>query len=84
MKRVSLALLAWLVLVPAALAADRKPTEEEKAKIKQALDSVSCELGVIEVKDYGYRVISASCEGRGSWVVKLDQSFQVISRKRDD
>ncbi|WP_237057120.1 hypothetical protein [Microbulbifer sediminum] len=84
MKRVFLPLLAWLVLAPPTLAADRKPTEEEKAKIEAALRTVSCELGVIEVKEYGFRVIDASCEGRGSWVVKLDQSYQVISRKRDD
>ncbi|SDJ98658.1 hypothetical protein [Microbulbifer yueqingensis] len=84
MKKVFLALSVFILLVPFAAAAEREPTEEEKARVRAALAAVNCEDGRIRVKDYGFKVVGASCDGKDSWEIRLGQSFEVLSRKRDD
>lgn len=84
MRKVLVAALGCVALVPIAGAVDREPTEEEKKRVREALAAVSCEDGRIRVEEYGFKVVGASCDGVGSWEIKLGPSYEVLSRKRDD
>jgi hypothetical protein len=84
MNRIAIMTVCALLFAPAALA-DEKPTDEEAAKIKEAISAWGCEGGEYEKESEGtgvYEVDDAKCK-TGQYDFKLDKDFNVISVTRD-
>jgi hypothetical protein len=73
------------VLCSTAALADSKPSEEEAAKIKEALASWGCEGGTYEKETEGsgvFEIDDAKCKGL-QYDLKFDSEFKLIVITRD-
>lgn len=65
--------------------ADSKPSDEEAAKINEALKAWGCSGGALEKETEGtgvFEIDDAKCKG-GQYDIKLDANFGVTSMTRD-
>lgn len=79
MKRM-LAVAAVLAFCSSAALADEKPTDDEAAKIKEAVAAWGCEGGTYEKESEGTGVFEAEdvkCKG-GQYDFRLDKAFKVF------
>ncbi len=85
MKRF-LALTATALLASTAAMADTKPSDEEAAKIKEAIAAWGCEGGEMEKETEGtgvFEVDDATCKGGQQYDIKLDSDYKLRSMTRD-
>lgn len=79
-------ILAGLLVVASgcsfAIAGDDEPTADEKTKIEAALAEAGCAGGEIELKDYGFKVEEAECDGK-EYDIKLDKDFKITAKKEE-
>lgn len=76
---------ASLALLATSALADSKPSDEEAAKIADALKAWGCSGGELEKETEGtgvFEVDDAKCAG-GQYDIKLDAKFGVTSMTRD-
>lgn len=82
MKRILVAAAALMISSMGAFA-DQKPSEEQVAKIKEAIAAWGCTGGEFELEESGvFEVDDAQCKD-GQFDFKLDKDFKVISATRD-
>jgi hypothetical protein len=77
--------IAAAALCSTAAFADSKPSDEEAAKIKDALTAWGCEGGTYEKETEAsgiFEIDDAKCKGM-QYDVKLDSSFNLILISRD-
>jgi hypothetical protein len=83
-KKLFISVIAAALCSTAALA-DTKPSEEEAAKIKEALASWGCEGGTYEKETEAsgvFEIDDAKCKGL-QFDVKLDSEYKLIAITRD-
>ena len=88
MLRPSICLMAAAALLgapaPAALADDRDPTPEERARIESVLSAEGfVEWDDIEWEDSVWEVDDAETADGKEYDLKLDQTFNIIEREED-
>ena len=84
MKRM-LAVAAALALCSSAAFADDKPTDDEAAKIKEAVAAWGCEGGSYEKETEGtgvYEAEDVKCK-QGQYDFRLEKDFKVFSITKD-
>jgi hypothetical protein len=84
MKRLVIAMFGLALGATGALA-DAKPTEEEAAKIKDAVSAWGCEGGTYEKETEGSGIFEAEdvkCKA-GQYDFRLDKTFKVLAITRD-
>lgn len=83
MKRI---ILAGLIVLASgcsfAFAGDDEPTEDERTKVEAALAEVGCAGGEIELKDYGFKVEEAECDGK-EYDIKLDKDYKITAKNEE-
>ncbi|MBU2580154.1 MAG: PepSY domain-containing protein [Alphaproteobacteria bacterium] len=82
-----LALTACAIMVASTAAfADSKPSDDEAAKIKEALSAWGCEGGALEKETEGtgvFEVDDAKCKDGQQYDFKLNSDYSVRSMTRD-
>ncbi|MGH1418013.1 MAG: PepSY domain-containing protein [Hyphomicrobiaceae bacterium] len=85
MRKMALALALSICTTTAAFA-DSKPSDDEIAKINEAISVLGCSGGEIEKEDEAsgyYEVDDAKCQDGMQFDIKLDEKFRIIDLSRD-
>jgi hypothetical protein len=82
-------MLASIVAVAAALAggtalADRPVTDQERAQLIAALQTLGCSGGEMEFDDGKFEVDDARCSDGKTYDLDFDTSFKLIKKDADD
>lgn len=84
-KYLTVAAVAMAMAATAAFA-DEKPSDEEAAKIKEAVAAWGCEGGEYEKESEGsgvFEIDDAKCKDGNQYDIKLDKEFTLTSMTRD-
>jgi hypothetical protein len=85
MNKLSMIALAFLLASGTAVLADDKPTDDEAAKIKQAVAAWGCEGGTYEKESEGtgvYEAEDVKCKA-GQYDFRLDKDFKPFAITKD-
>jgi len=72
------------ILITSTTFADGPPSDSERTAIIEAMAKVGCSGGRIERDDGGFDVDDATCNGTPNFDLRLNASFEVVSKHRDD
>jgi len=84
-KHLTVAAVAMAMAATAAFA-DEKPSDEEAAKIKEAVAAWGCEGGEYEKESEGsgvFEIDDAKCKDGNQYDIKLNDKFSLTSMTRD-
>lgn len=81
MRKLFVVLIACIVAIPAL--ASRPVTEQERAKIEDALRALGCSGGKLGFDDDKFEVDDAACVDARLYDFDLDRQYKVIRMKLD-
>lgn len=74
---------AFVALVAGPALADRPVTDQERAKVVEALKAQGCSGGKIEFDDNKFEVDDAVCADGKKYDIDFDQAFALLKKKLD-
>jgi hypothetical protein len=84
MRSLLLASGALLMLAATSAWAGRSVTDDERAKLLQAVAAAGCSGGKMEFDDGKYEVEDAECSDGQTYELKFDAGFQLIKKELED
>ena len=83
MRSFTVASMLVLITVGGALA-DRPLTDQEKARLAEAVTAQGCSGGKMKIEEEKFEVDGATCAGGKKYDLEFDKSFKLIAKEEPD